>query len=204
MSHKKTPEEKAATKRAQRRRRYLKHKDKMLAASKAWAKKNPERVKELHRIWYAKNREHVLALNRIWVKNNKGRVREYQNEWRRNRYANDASFRISVRIRNRIQRALKSQSVAKCFQTEELVGLNKRDFMAYIESKFLPGMSWENYGHDTWHIDHIAACSLWDLTDPEQQKKCFHYTNLQPLWAPDNLDKSNLTVEEWERKNKTG
>jgi HNH endonuclease. len=50
-------------------------------------------------------------------------------------------------------------------------------------------MSWDNYGRDGWHIDHIRPCASFDLTDPEQQRQCFHYTNLQPLWAADNIRK---------------
>ena len=52
-------------------------------------------------------------------------------------------------------------------------------------------MSWENYGYYGWHIDHIIPCSKFDLSKLEEQKKCFHFTNLQPLWALDNIKKSN-------------
>ena len=55
---------------------------------------------------------------------------------------------------------------------------------------FHPGMSWDNYG-SAWHIDHIRPCSSFDFSDPEQQKKCFHFSNLQPLWDEINTVKSN-------------
>ena len=59
----------------------------------------------------------------------------------------------------------------------------------WLSYQFAPGMTWDNYGE--WHIDHVRPCASFDLTDPEQQKQCFHWTNLQPLWAEDNLKKSH-------------
>jgi hypothetical protein len=65
----------------------------------------------------------------------------------------------------------------------------------HLESQFKEGMSWSNYGKqkdnrlDSWEIDHIIPISTFDLTDEDQQRKCWHYTNLQPLWAIDNLQK---------------
>ena len=61
----------------------------------------------------------------------------------------------------------------------------------HLECQFTKGMSWDNYGYNGWHIDHIRPCASFDLTDSEQQKQCFHYTNLQPLWAEDNLKKGD-------------
>ena len=58
----------------------------------------------------------------------------------------------------------------------------------HLESLFSPGMTWDNYGFEGWHIDHIKPCASFEL---DQKKICFHYTNLQPLWAKDNMSKSN-------------
>lgn len=57
----------------------------------------------------------------------------------------------------------------------------------YLQLKFTNGMTWENYGK--WHVDHIKPCAAFDLSKQKEQKECFHYTNLQPLWAQDNLKK---------------
>jgi hypothetical protein len=72
-------------------------------------------------------------------------------------------------------------------KTMELVGCTTENVMKHLESKFTEGMTWENYGQ--WHIDHIKPCASFNLEDVEEQKKCFHWTNLQPLWAKDNLVK---------------
>lgn len=72
-------------------------------------------------------------------------------------------------------------------KTMELTGCSKQELLDYLESKFSEGMTWENYGK--WHIDHIRPCVSFNLEDSEEQKKCFHWTNLQPLWAVDNIRK---------------
>lgn len=77
----------------------------------------------------------------------------------------------------------------KAAKTFDAAGCTVAELRAYLESKWLPGMSWENYGLKGWHVDHVTPCSFFDLSDPEQQLKCFHYTNLQPLWAFDNISK---------------
>jgi hypothetical protein len=80
---------------------------------------------------------------------------------------------------------------SKSKHTMELLGCSIEEFKIYLEKQFTKGMNWGNYGKKGWHIDHILPCASFDLTDPEQQKKCFHYTNLQPLWAEDNYKKKD-------------
>jgi hypothetical protein len=75
--------------------------------------------------------------------------------------------------------------------TIELLGATLTKVKNHIEKQFQEGMSWDNHSLKGWHIDHIKPCASFDLTDPKQQKECFHYTNLQPLWAEDNLRKSD-------------
>ena len=73
-----------------------------------------------------------------------------------------------------------------------LIGCEVDYLMYYIQSKFTKGMNWNNYGK--WHIDHIKPCCSFDLSKASEQRKCFHYTNLQPLWAKDNLSKGKFYV----------
>lgn len=74
-------------------------------------------------------------------------------------------------------------------KTMELTGCSKYELLEHLGSQFTESMTWENYGQ--WHIDHIRPCASFDLTDLEQQKICFHWTNLQPLWATDNIKKGS-------------
>ena len=91
-------------------------------------------------------------------------------------------------ISRRILLALKGKS--KSADTITLLGVSNIEFLwAYLEKQFKSGMTRENHG--LWHVDHIIPCSSFDLTKPEEQAKCFHYTNLQPLWASENLSKGN-------------
>lgn len=96
---------------------------------------------------------------------------------------------IAHRLRSRLYTATKRYNSSKCASTIELLGITMPKFIKYFESKFTDGMSWDNHGE--WHIDHILPCASFDLTKKSEQKKCFHYTNLQPLWAHDNLSKSS-------------
>jgi len=79
----------------------------------------------------------------------------------------------------------------KTGKTLELTGCSKEELITHLQSKFTEGMTWDNYGE--WHIDHILPCVSFNLEDPEEQKKCFHWTNLQPLWAIDNIRKGAKT-----------
>lgn len=94
--------------------------------------------------------------------------------------------KIAGRIRTRIGQALKS---GKKNKTHDLLGCSIDFLMGYLESKFEKEMNWKNYGQ--WHIDHIKPLSSFNLQDSEQQKIACHYSNLQPLWAKDNLKKGD-------------
>ena len=95
--------------------------------------------------------------------------------------------RLSSVIRARILGAVKHGY--KSASTENLLGTNVANLKLYLEEKFKKGMTWENYGFRTWHIDHIIPLASFNLEDPEEQRKAFHYTNLQPLWAHENIRK---------------
>ena len=70
-----------------------------------------------------------------------------------------------------------------------LLGCSIEQFKNHIQSLFKPEMNFSNHGKKGWHIDHIRPCSSFDMSDPVQRSVCFHYTNLQPLWAVENIKK---------------
>lgn len=119
---------------------------------------------------------------REWRAFNQDQVRHYHRNYVRERYANDTQFRLANILRTRMLQALKGFD--KSASTEKLLGCTIKEFQAYIEAQFTDGMTWENQGK--WEIDHIRPCASFDLEDPAQQCKCFHFTNLQPLWSVDN------------------
>ena len=124
--------------------------------------------------YYKKNKEATIK-----------KTTEYQN----NRRKIDPQYRLRRNLRCRLYHALKNQKASKSDHTLELLGCSMGFLKGYLEAKFKEGMTWDNYGK--WHVDHIRCVSDFDLSDKEEQKKCFHYTNLQPLWASENLSKSN-------------
>lgn len=104
----------------------------------------------------------------------------------------DNVFRIQENLRGRVYKALRGLS-KKTARTIELLGCTIEELKIYISKLFRPSMSWDNYG--MWHLDHIKPCSTFDLTKEDEQKKCFNYKNLQPLWADENLTKNDKYEE---------
>jgi hypothetical protein len=134
------------------------------------------------------NKQKILEYNKNYEKLNKQKVRNTKNAYRKKKYQEDPVFAISIKLRIRIKRAITNKLRSS---TDSLIGCSIEELKIYLESKFQPGMTWNNYSLYGWHIDHVIPLSSFDLTDPQELKKACHYTNLQPLWAKDNLSKSN-------------
>lgn len=161
---------------------------------------DPEKHKLEMKVSYEKHKEKRLKSVQEYYEHHKKEIDEYRtNYWKRPenkkrrsetkklRRLNDPSFRILCNIRSRIANALRSGT--KPSSTKKALGCTTTQLTQYLESKFQPGMSWDNYGD--WHIDHIIPLSSFDLTDPDEFLKACHFTNLQPLWAIDNLKKGS-------------
>jgi hypothetical protein len=108
----------------------------------------------------------------------------YHRAYCRNKYNNDTNYRLALNLRNRLSYAIRCRVSA----VRDL-GCSIEDLKRHLESKFQEGMTWENYG--SWHIDHIKPLAAFNLQDSEDLRFACHYSNLQPLWAKDNLKKGN-------------
>jgi hypothetical protein len=171
--------------------------------------------REYHKQWYLKNKQHkkeydIKYRKEIYNKIRRERIKndpEYRkkinearnkygkkpeqkikrNQYLKNKLKTDFNYKLIHNIRVRIKDVLRGHS--KSNSTINMLGCTIDELWKHLESTFKPGMTKKNHG--LWHIDHIRPCSSFDLSKPEEQVKCFHYTNLQALWAHENLSKSN-------------
>lgn len=126
-------------------------------------------------------------------KKNRKKISEHHVEYERERKKRDPAFKLVKTMRSRLVGALTRKNAKKNCRTMDLIGASPSFVMGYLEAKFTEGMTWENHGE--WHIDHIKPCCSFDLTKEEEQRKCFHYSNLQPLWAEENLKKGGKYIK---------
>ena len=120
-----------------------------------------------------------------WREANRERDREINREYIKTRYHSDAIYRLAHILRTRLFKCAKGMGIS----APKALGCSIEELQKHLETKFLPGMSWENYGLHGWHIDHIIPLDSAD--SPEQVERLCHFTNLQPLWAIDNWKKGN-------------
>jgi len=149
---------------------YLTHKDKIAKYHLKYRKLNKNKIAKTNKEWYNKNKKRIIEQKLIYLNKRKNI---------------DVPFRILCNLRARLYLFLKG--INKSDSTLKLLGCSLKILKRHLEKKFQSGMTWQNYGK--WHIDHIRPCASFDLSKPEEQKKCFNYKNLQPLWAKDNLKK---------------
>jgi hypothetical protein len=165
-----------------------KNKLKKKLMDKKYRENNKLKKKLTDKKYRENNKKKIAKIKKIYAKLNKEKIRIYKNNWYNNKLKNDMGFKMSRRIRNRIYYAIiKQRNIRKIKSFTSLIGTNRENLWKHLESTFKPGMKKENYGK--WHIDHIKPCAAFDLTKLKEQKKCFHYTNLQALWAKENLSK---------------
>ena len=161
------------------------------AWNKAWYAANREAIRESRRLpskaWREANREKCIARSRAYRLANREKIAASQKAYSEN----NLGAKTARNIRRRIREAIRVAGATKSAKAVELLGASIEEVRAHLEAQFKLGMTWDNWSTHGWHVDHIKPCASFDLTDPEQQKACFHYTNLQPLWAKDNHSKSD-------------
>jgi hypothetical protein len=169
--------------------KYKEHSSKALKAynksPEAFAKRKEykQSSKGASKIQMYNQREEVKSKKRAWSKSEIGR--EYHRKYMKHKRDSDHVFSIASRVRTRINMAILQQGYSKTSKNSDVLGCTWDEFAAYIKSKFLDGMTFEN--RNLWHIDHIIP--LASANSEEEIIKLNHYTNLQPLWAIDNLRK---------------
>lgn len=153
----------------------------------SYATNNKDKINAYQRSRLAETKEYRRAYYQKYnAEIDKDKRKAYNNAYYHKQKANPA-FKLARNARTRIWIALKG--ITKTDSTMKLIGCSRAQLMSHLEAQFQSGMTWENYGQ--WHVDHIKPCASFDLSMPDEQAKCFHYTNLQPLWASENLLKSD-------------
>jgi len=165
------------------------NKEKENIRKQKYREENREKMKIYSREYRKKNGEKISESAKIYYQNNKNKRRVYEN----NKRKNDTIFKMTNSMRSRINIYLKSRKIYKTNKTFEIVGCTPEFLKEHLEKQFKEGMSWENYGLYGWHIDHIIPLS--SSKTEEKIHQLSHYTNLQPLWAEDNLKKGNKILK---------
>lgn len=169
--------------------------------------KDPEksRVKSLARyyktgkIWVSENRNRVKMNWDCWIQKNYGseaeymrqrrpQIREWERGYKKKKYHSDPIFKLKVWARNAVNKILRPGT--KFGRSLEYLGCSPEEYKQHLESKFLFGMTWDNHG-TVWHIDHIRPIASFDLSKESDIRTCCHFSNHQPLFAKDNLQKAD-------------
>lgn len=165
---------------------------------KLYKEQNKDRIQNRHKEWLNNNKEYISSYNKQYNINNFEKKKQsidkwwknnpnYQKEWKNKKYNNDIEYRIKDNLRSRFYNAITNQ-----FKTQSIIDLldcSVDELKHYLESLFKSEMTWDNHG-EIWEIDHIIPCSKFNLTEEKQQKECFHYTNLQPLFKTTKIAES--------------
>jgi hypothetical protein len=167
------------------------NKEKQKIYSKQYHIDNREKRLQYSRQYDIKNNEAKKLTIKKWFEANPDYLKLYMAK----RYNDDIFFKIRSNLRSRLYHVVKKES--KIQSTLNLLGCTIEELKFHLESQFLPEITWENHGI-IWEIDHIKPCASFDLTNLEQQKECFNYTNLQPLF------KTTAIAESFGYKDQTG
>ena len=181
------------------KKRYEKNKQNRKIYNKQYYSKNKQNRKIYNKQYYSKNTDKILERGRKYNKNNKEKVNLIRSEYRKKKKRIDLEFRMSCLLRERVSKAIKNQAGEKAYKSKELLGDSVEFIINYLFNNYFEKTGIRATINDIskkgLHIDHIIPCDAFDLTNPEEQKKCFHYTNLQLLSASENFKKTNKYIK---------
>ena len=198
--------EKNIAKRKEYSKQYYKNnKENNKTMQKKYYENNKEKIQEYQKNYRENNkdklknhRENNKEKLKIYRENNKEKLKIYReknkekiNLYNLNRRKAEPLIRLKHNLGNRIRLAIKSKNFTKSNGTLEILGCDLKTIKLHLEKQFTKGMSWDNYNE--WHIDHIIPCA--SAKTEEELIKLFHYTNLQPLWAAENMSKGKKIIE---------
>ena len=151
-------------------------------------KQNKEKIKTIVREYEKNNRKKINEAQKKWKEKNKEKVKLYQKK-SNNKRKTDNMYKLRCNISTLIRQGMYKKKYLKKTKTQNIIGCSFEEFKRHLQSQFQEGMTWDNYGRNGWHIDHIYPVSK--ARDKEHLLELNHYTNLQPLWEKDNLSKGN-------------
>ena len=166
------------------------NKEKIKAQRKAYYQFNKDKIKQKTKTYYEANKDKIKEREKAYRKANKERIKAYDKKWHKEKYKTEPLFKLKHSLRSRTRYAFKNKGYRKNTKTQEMLGVSWEIAKAHMERQFKKGMTWDNYGE--WHIDHIIP--LASANTEKQLMRLCHYTNLQPLWAEENLSKSAMVL----------
>jgi hypothetical protein len=168
---------------------YETNRESLLKYQKEYREKNKKILSEKAKQRYLKSPEKYYIKTKEYKQKNKKKVNEKTNIYVKEKKKKDPLYRLKILMRDRLNKFYKSASMKKTNKTFIIIGCTPKELKEHIENQFSEGMDWVNHGKFGWHIDHIIPLS--SAKNEEELLKLCHYTNLQPLWWKDNLQKSN-------------
>lgn len=166
---------------------YKLNKDRLSEKQKGYYKSNKEVISEKKKEWQKNNKDIISKQQKEYYNLNKERIFNYQKAWQKQKKQNDPLFKLKHTLRTRTYYAFKNKGYSKNTKTQKMLGVDWNIAKQHIERKFTKGMNWSNHGE--WHIDHIIP--LASANTEQRLKELCHYSNLQPMWASDNISKSD-------------
>lgn len=184
---------------------YERNREEVAAKAKVRRDENAETIKAAKKKYYDATREERVRKSRQYHLDNKDtrleKMKRYREENResintyfRERRKRDPMFKMGAYLRNMLRRILKASGTVKQGSSSDIVGYGAVELKTHIESLFTEGMGWENYGE--WHIDHKIPVSLMTMFGIDDPAIINALSNLQPMWALDNLVKGNRFVSQ--------